>query len=301
MKSRPDFKLIIALLTVAIVWGTTYLGIRIAVETIPPWFVTAMRQGMASIILLAILLYKKDLKWIGWPSFRRQMLLSGLMIVIANGMTTVAEQHIPSGLTSLLNSLTHIIVFIASVVIGLQKLTLKGVIGVIVGFCGVAFIFRDGLSDLLDPSYKIGIIYLAIAISGWSAGTIYSKMYAHHTSNIILDLFYQFFFSAVVQLIFAFVFSKEIIPSKWSLHSLGAVFYLAIFGSIIGFFCYHYALKRVKATEVAILSYFNTIIAIFLGWLILDEVITVDLLIATVLIIAGVFITNYKGSQPKTA
>ena len=59
MKSRPDFKLIIALLTVAIVWGTTYLGIRIAVETIPPWFVTAMRQGMASIILLTILLYKK--------------------------------------------------------------------------------------------------------------------------------------------------------------------------------------------------------------------------------------------------
>ena len=297
MQSKPDFKLIIALLTVAIVWGTTYLGIRIAVETIPPWFVTAMRQGMASIILLVILLYKKDLKWIGWPSFRRQMLLSSLMIVIANGMTTVAEQHIPSGLTSLLNSLTPIIVFIASVVIGLQKLTLKGVIGVIVGFCGVAFIFRDGLSDLLDPSYKTGIIYLAIAISGWSAGTIYSKMYARHTSNIILDLFYQFFFSAVVQLIFAFLFSKEIAPSKWSLPSLGAVFYLAIFGSIIGFFSYHYALKRVKATEVAILSYFNTIIAIFLGWLILDEVITLDLLIATALIITGVFITNYKRSQ----
>ena len=243
MKSKPDLKLILALITVAIVWGTTYLGIRIAVETIPPWFVTAMRQGMAAIILLAILCYRNQLKWIGWPSFRRQIILSSLMIIIANGMTTVAEQHIPSGLTSLLNSLTPIVVFIASVVIGLQKLNLKGVVGVIVGFCGVAFIFREGISDLLDPSYKTGVMFLAIAISGWSAGTIYGKMYAHQTTNIILDLFYQFFFSAVVQLIFAFLFSNEIAPSKWSFHSLSAVFYLAIFGSIIGFFCCNILLK----------------------------------------------------------
>ncbi len=301
MKSRLDLKLILALITIAIVWGTTYLGIRIAVETIPPWFVTAMRQGMAAVILLGILLYHHQLKWIGWPSLRRQIILSSLMIIIANGMTTVAEQHIPSGLTSLLNSLTPIVVFIASVVIGLQKLNLKGVVGVIVGFCGVAFIFREGIGDLLDPSYKTGVLFLAIAISGWSAGTIYGKMYAHQTTNIILDLFYQFFFSAVVQLIFAFLFSNEIEPSKWSFNSLFAVFYLAIFGSIIGFFCYHYALKRVKATEVAILSYFNTIIAIFLGWLILDEVITFDLLIATVLIISGVIITNYKKPIRKPA
>ena len=301
MKSRLDLKLILALITIAIVWGTTYLGIRIAVETIPPWFVTAMRQGMAAVILLGILLYHHQLKWIGWPSLRRQIILSSLMIIIANGMTTVAEQHIPSGLTSLLNSLTPIVVFIVSVVIGLQKLNLKGVVGVIVGFCGVAFIFREGIGDLLDPSYKTGVLFLAIAISGWSAGTIYGKMYAHQTTNIILDLFYQFFFSAVVQLIFAFLFSNEIEPSKWSFNSLFAVFYLAIFGSIIGFFCYHYALKRVKATEVAILSYFNTIIAIFLGWLILDEVITFDLLIATVLIISGVIITNYKKPIRKPA
>ena len=73
-----------------------------------------------------------------------------------------------------------------------------------------------------------------------------------------------------------------------------AVVYLAIFGSVIAFFCYHYALKKVSATEVSILSYFNTIIALFLGWLILDEIITFDIVIATILIIAGVFITNYN-------
>lgn len=298
---KMDVKLVVSLLAVAIVWGTTYLGIRIAVETIPPWFVTTMRQSMAALILLVILLRKKEFKWIGWPSMRRQMLLSTLMIVVANGMTTVAEQTIPSGLTSLLNALSPIAVFLGSVAIGLQKPTLKGFIGVIIGFLGVAFIFRDGIGDLLDPNYKTGIMFLAIAILGWASGTIYAKKYTHESSNIILDLFYQFIFSAVVQLVLAFIFSPTIEPSSWSLQSLGAVVYLAVFGSVIGFFCYIYALKKVTATEVSILSYFNTVIAIFLGWLILDEVITIDLLIATVLIIVGVFITNYKKKQVSEA
>jgi drug/metabolite transporter (DMT)-like permease len=73
-----------------------------------------------------------------------------------------------------------------------------------------------------------------------------------------------------------------------------AVGYLAIFGSVVGYFCYHYALKKVTATEVSVLSYFNTVIALFLGWLILDEIVTFDIIIATVLIILGVFITNYR-------
>ncbi len=301
MNTKPDFKLIGALLAVAIVWGTTYLGIRVAVHTIPPWFVTAMRQTIASLILLVFLLKQNQLKWIGWPALRRQILLSSLMIIIANGLTTVAEQSIPSGLTSLLNALNPIVVFIGCVIIGLQKLTLKGVVGVVIGFLGVAFIFRDGLSDLLDPNYKTGIIFLAIAIMGWAIGTIYTKKYTQQTSNIFLDLFYQFVFSAVVQLIFAFIFSEKIEPSTWSLESLLAVVYLGVFGSIIGYFCYNYSLKKVSATKVSILSYFNTIIAIFLGWLILDEVITYDLLIATALIILGVFITNYKGKQKELA
>lgn len=301
MKSKTDFKLILSLLAVAIVWGTTYLGIRIAVHTIPPWFVTAMRQGIASVILLVVLLRKSELKWIGWPALRRQMLLSTLMIVIANGMTTVAEESIPSGLASLLNALSPIVVFIGSVVIGLQKLTLKGLIGVVVGFIGVAFIFRDGFGDLLDPNYQTGIMFLAMAILGWAVGTIYTKKYTQQSSNIFLDLFYQFVFSTIVQLIFAFVFSNTIQPSNWSTESLLAVVYLGVFGSIVGYFCYNYALKKVTATEVSILSYFNTVIAIFLGWLVLDEVITFDLLVATVLIITGVFITNYKKKQKVVA
>ena len=297
MTAKLDVKLLFALLGVAILWGTTYLGIRIAVHTIPPWVVTAIRQSIASLILLVILVYRSELKWLGWAHLRRQLILSLLMIVIANGLTTVAEQTIPSGLTSLLVSLVPLVVFLGSVIFKLQRPSLKGFIGVVLGFLGVAFIFRQGLGDLLDPNYKIGIMYLSFAILGWAAGTLYIKKHAHQTENIFLDLFYQFLFSAIVQSFLALLFSGNSDPGTWSLQSLLATAYLGIFGSVLGFFCFHYALKRVTAVKASILSYFNTIIAIFLGWLILNEVITSDFIIATVLIISGVFITNYKKKE----
>lgn len=299
MNQKKDVKLIVALFAIAIVWGTTYLGIRIAVHTIPAWFVAGLRQVVASAILLSILLYKKEFKWIGWKSLGRQVLVASLMIIIANGMTTVAEESIPSGLTSLLTALSPIVVFLGSLIFGLQKPSLRGFIGVIIGFSGVAFIFRDGIGDLLDPNYKTGITYLAMAILGWAAGTIYTKKYTHKSSNIFLDLFYQFAYAAVAQLIIAAIVSPATNFSAWTLESMGAIVYLGVFGSVVGFFCYNYALKKVSATEVSILSYFNTIIAIFLGWLVLNETVTFDLLIATALIIIGVFITNYKKKEAK--
>lgn len=279
---------------VAIIWGTTYLGIRVAVETIPPWYVTAIRQSIASILVLIILIKQKEFKWIGWNGLKHQIILSILMIVIANGMTTVAEKTIPSGLTSLITALSPLSVFIVCVILGMQKASLKGFIGVFIGFLGVVFIFRNGINDLLDPNYRNGVIFLGIAVTGWTIGTVYSKKISSKPSYIFLNLFYQFAFSAVIQFILALIFSGKADVNSWSSNSLFATIYLAVFGSVIAFFCYHYALKKVSASEVSILTYFNTVIALFLGWLILNEAVTMDLIIATFLIITGVFITNFK-------
>lgn len=294
MKSKIDLKLVLALTGVALIWGTTYLGIRVAVSSIPAWYVTAIRQTIASLIILIILIKQKELKWIGWSNLKRQILLSILMVVIANGMTTVAEKTIPSGLTSLINATSPLLVFLGCVFLGIQKASLKGFIGVFIGFLGIVFIFRDGISDLLEPGYRNGILSLVIAVSGWTIGTIYSKKHSGKPQYIFLNLFYQFVFSAVVQLGLALIFSGKPDISAWKTESIFAAVYLAIFGSVLGYFCYHYALKKVSASEVSILTYFNTIIAIFLGWLILNEHVDLDLIVATVLIIAGVFITNYK-------
>lgn len=294
MKSKIDLKLILALSGVGLIWGTTYLGIRVAVESIPAWYVTAIRQTIASLIILVILIKQKELKWIGWPSFKRQILLSILMVVIANGMTTVAEKTIPSGLTSLINATSPLLVFLGCVFIGIQKPSLKGFAGVFIGFLGIVFIFRDGINELLEPGYRNGILSLVVAVSGWTIGTIYSKKHSAKPQYIFLNLFYQFVFSAIVQFGLALIFSGKADVSSWKTESIFAAVYLAIFGSVLGYFCYHYALKKVSASEVSILTYFNTVIAIFLGWLILNEKVDLDLIAATALIIAGVFITNYK-------
>lgn len=297
MNQKPDFKLLFSLIIVGIVWGTTYLGIRVAVETIPPWFITSIRQGIAALIVLGILLYRKQLSWIGWDNLKFQLIPSLLMIVLANGFTTIAEQTVPSGLTSIMSALSPVIIFIGSVLFGIQKPSWKGLIGVLLGFLGVVFIFRNGLGDILDPNYKTGMVFLSIAILSWSAGTVYSKKHTHKSNNIALNLFYQFTISSLIQFVLAFIFSSDTDVSSWSSRSILALLYLAVFGSVLAFFSYHYALKRVSAIQVSILNYVNTIIAVFLGWLLLDEVITTDFIIATALIILGVFIINYKRKE----
>lgn len=297
MKQNIDYKLIFALTAVGIIWGTTFLGIRVAVETIPPWFVTSIRQGLAGIIMMIILLSRKELKWIGWENLRHQLVASVSMLVIANGFTTVAEQTLPSGLASVISALAPILIFLGSILFGLQKMSIKGFIGVVIGFCGVVLIFKDGLGSFLDADYRTGMIFMGFAILAWAGGTIYAKIHGNKSKNIVLNLFYQFSMASCIQLVLASIFSPNPDISSWSLTSIGAALYLSIFGSVIAFFSYNYALKHVTPIQVSILAYINTIIAVFLGWLLLNEKITVEFIIATILIILGVFIINYKKKE----
>ena len=289
-----DPKLIVAIITVALVWGTTFLGIRVAVETIPPWFVAGIRQFIAGIILLVILLFSRKLKWIGWKNFGNQMVLAFLMLIVANGMTTVAEKYLTSSLASLISSTSPLAVFILSIAFSMQKFSIRGLVGVLLGFSGILLIFKDGLQDLLSPEYRMGVIYMFIAISGWAFGTIFTKKINHIPQNISLNLFYQFSFAGIIQIIFGFISAGSPDVESWSAVSILATVYLAIFGSVVAFFAFHFALKTISPTQISILSYVNTIIAISLGWLILNEPISITFITATVLIICGVFITNYK-------
>ncbi|WP_297986331.1 EamA family transporter [uncultured Chryseobacterium sp.] len=289
-----DAKLIFAILTVAIVWGTTFLGIRIAVESIPAWFVAGIRQLIAAALLLIILAFSGQLKWIGWKNFRIQIIFSILMLIVANGMTTVAEEHLSSSLASLISATSPLLVFIGSIFVGLQKFSFRSLIGILLGFSGIVLIFKDGLQDLLNPDYRMGVIFIFIAISGWAAGSVYTKKLNLQHQNITLNLFYQFSFAAVIQIIFGFLFSEHTSVENWTLRSILAMVYLAVFGSIAAYFAFHFALKKISPTQLSYLSYVNTIIAITLGWLVLDEKISAAFIFATILIITGVFITNYK-------
>lgn len=292
-------KTIIAIFVVAIVWGTTFLGIKIGVETVPPWFVAGLRQLLAAIVLLPFLIFTKNLKWIGWRNLRIQLTLALLMLVGANGLTTVAEENLTSSLTSLISALSPIFIFVASMAIGMEKFTYRTMVGLMMGFFGVLFIFWDGINDLTNPSYRLGLLILIIALMCWGLGTIYTKKINLQNNNLFLNLFYQFAFAGVIQLVFAFSFSDRIDIASWSAKSIAAIVYLAIFGSVLAFFSYHYLLKALLPTQVSILSYVNTMISIFLSWLVLGETISAKFIIATACIIIGVFIINYKPGMLK--
>lgn len=289
-----DYKLTLAIVTVAIVWGTTFLSIRVAVETIPAWFVAGIRQFLAALMMLMILLYRRQFYWIGWKNLSYQLVFSSLMLITANGLTTVAEETITSSLASLITATSPIIVFLGSVLLGLQKFTFRALIGILMCFSGITFIFWNEIGDLADPEYRFGIFLLFCGILGWASGTIFTKKMKIQSKNIPLNLFYQFAFAGMVQLVFAFLFTENYNFGHWSLKSISAMLYLALFGSVAAFFAYHYALTKVSPVQVSILAYVNTIISIFLSWLILDEAISAKFIIAAILIIAGVFIINYN-------
>jgi len=292
-------KTIICIFIVAIVWGTTFLGIKIGVETVPPWFVAGLRQFLAAFILLPILLFKKELTWIGWKNLSIQLTLSTLMLIGANGLTTVAEKDMTSSLTSLISALSPIFIFVGSMIIGMEKFTFRTMTGLLMGLFGIVFIFWDGIDDLANPAYRNGLLILMVAILCWGSGTIYTKRLHSKSNNLFLNLFYQFAFAGIVQLIFAFVFYSEINFTNWSAKSITAIVYLAVFGSVTAFFAYNYLLRTLLPTQVSILSYVNTIISIFLSWLILGETISAKFLLAAAFIIGGVFVINYKPGMLK--
>ena len=121
-----------------------------------------------------------------------------------------------------------------------------------------------------------------------------AKKIKPESNNILLNLFYQFSFAGLVQMGIAFAKVPNPNFENWSLNGILGIAYLGIFGSVITFFSYHYILTKLLPTQASMLSYVNTIIAIFLGWLILDETISAQFILSTMLIISGVFIMNYK-------
>ena len=294
MNQNTDYKLIFSLIAVGLIWGTTFLSIGIAIETIPPWYSTSIRNFIAAFIVFIILIFRKEFRWIGMKSYLQQAVLAILMLVFSNGFTTIAEQTLPTGLTSIICAINPLMVFLLSIFFKIQKPTLQGFLGVLVGFCGVLFIFKDGLGDILNADYKTGVAFLIFAIFSWALGTIYVKKFGNNSNTIALNIFYQFMTAAVIQIVLANCLYPESNYQNWSQKSIFAVVYLAIFGSVLALFSYQYALKKVAPIQVSILSYVNTIIAVFLGWYTNDEIIKKEFVIATLLIIFGVYIINFK-------
>ena len=294
MLQKPNLKLIISLFSIAFFWGTTYLGMRIGVETIPPILVTSLRNILAGSILLSYLLFSGKFEWMTWPRLRRNLIIAFMMIVLANGLTTFAEKYISSGLAALISTLSPLCVLLINLGLGHEKFSLKIILGVSLAICGIFLIYQNNLADLFNPEYRLGIMSILFAVLMWSSGTVFTKYNSAHPGNMFMNLCVQMLFAGIFLLLLQFIIQPDIKLDTWSLRSSFAVIYLAIFGSVIGYVAYNYALSQLPSTKVSIITYANVVVALLLGWLILDEKLTLKIIMAAVLIISGVVVANYR-------
>ena len=294
MLQKPNLKLIISLFSIAFFWGTTYLGMRIGVETIPPILVTSLRNILAGSILLSYLLLNGKFEWMTWPRLRRNLIIAFMMIVLANGLTTFAEKYISSGLAALISTLSPLCVLLINLGLGHEKFSLKIILGVSLAICGIFLIYQNNLADLFNPEYRLGIMSILFAVLMWSSGTVFTKYNSAHPGNMFMNLCVQMLFAGIFMLLLQFIIQPDIKLDTWSLRSSFAVIYLAIFGSVIGYVAYNYALSQLPSTKVSIITYANVVVALLLGWLILDEKLTLKIIMAAVLIISGVVVANYR-------
>jgi drug/metabolite transporter (DMT)-like permease len=294
MKPITSLKLSISLFCVSFFWGTTYLAVRIAIQTIPAIYIVGIRHFIAGLLLLSYLLITKSLVWPSWSRVRHNIITASFLLVLGNGLTAFGEHTVPSGLTALLTTLSPLLVMLISLVSGKEKISSKIIWGVVLGFVGMLLIFYNSLTDLANPEYRIGIFSILIAILCWSLGTVYSKSGSAKSTNILVDLCTQMLFAGTGLLLLGLITGVPFEVSAWKTNHILAVFYLTFFGSIAGYISYLYALSKMPSTSVAVFTYFNVVVALSLGWLILDEKVTLRLIFATVFILLGVLMANYK-------
>lgn len=287
-------KLYLAFFCVAFFWGTTFLGIKIGVETIPPFILAGIRNFISGFIIITYLFYQKKLEKISIHQFARAFLLSMLMIVLANGLTTYAEKYISSGLASLISTLNPLFVLLINLFLGYEKLSFKTILGIFFGMLGMFLLYQSRIEELLVPEYRFGILAIFIAIISWSIGTIITKKGSTKTLSMLMNVSLQMIIAGVVLTSIQFTLTPNITYETWSTRSILAMIYLALFGSVVGYVAFSYLLSQISSTKVTILSYANVVVALFLGWLLLDEIITLRIILATLFIISGVFIVNYK-------
>lgn len=294
MRKDKNVRAYLAWIAICIIWGTTYLAIRVGVKDLPPVLFAGLRWLIAGPILFLLL------RWKGYPLPKKNDLIYlaivGLTLIgIGNGLVVFGEQYVPSGLAALLiTTVPFWIVGIESSLPHGKKLNIKLAGGLVLGLAGVALIFGVDLKSLFSSDYLIGVIGLMLAVIGWSAGSIYSK-HKKSTVHPLMGASVEMIIAGIVLTIIASVLG-EFSQLKFTSDGLAAFVYLIIFGSLIGYSSYIYAIAHLPVSFVSTYAYINPIIALFLGWLVLGEDISFNIIIAALIILAGVMLVK-KGSE----
>jgi drug/metabolite transporter (DMT)-like permease len=291
----------LAWIVVCLVWGTTYLGIHVALETIPVALLAGLRWLGAGLLLGAAL------PFIGqrlpplrmWPSIA---VIGFLMAVVGNGGVVWAQQYVASGLAAVVVAMVPFwSVIVEALLPSGERVTWRTMLGLVLGFVGIVVLVWPELtlggSD--GAMFLWGVLALQIACAGWALGTSYLKRNPTNGSPMG-SLAVQMFLSGVM-LIAVGTATGEWAALHFSTRSALAMLYLVVFGSLVGYTAYLYALKNLPVSTVSLYAYVNPVIAVLLGSLVLNEPFTLRIAVASLLVFGGIAVVKAAPATPPAA
>ncbi|MBA3647449.1 MAG: EamA family transporter [Chitinophagales bacterium] len=292
MNSSSNNKALLALGIVSFFWGTTYLASRIGAQEMPGLFLAALRQFISGTILLVYFLGIKRYSIPDRTTLKKIFTQGFFMLVLGNGLSTWSVQYISSGLAAIIAALIPLLVVLFSIVmLKNASFTRNIIIGLLIGLAGITAIFYEYLSDLLNPDYAFGLILNLVAISCWAFGTVYTSK-----NKLQIDVLYgvgwQMFLSGCIMLPASFLLGQTSDFTGVHLDGFLSLAYLIIIGSLLCYSAYVYSIKHLPPARATIYAYINPIIAVFLGWLVLDERLNLNVGFGTAITIVGVYLVN---------
>lgn len=284
-----------ALAAVCFFWGTTYLAIRMALESLPPLMLVGLRYTISGSLLLLIAFFAKA----HLPSGRElaYTALFGVIIIgIGNGCLAFAEEWIPSGLAALFITTSPFwMVGMEALIPGGERLHAPTLVGMLVGLAGTALLVAPNAiqQGIGGPSLK-GFLLLQFGCCGWGFGSILQRRHETKAHPVVSGAVQQLA-TGLVFLGPAFLTKTQ--PIHWTPRSTAALAYLVTFGAIIGYSAYLYALDKLPVSVVSIYFYVNPVVAVFLGWLFYNERIGWREIVSMLVIFAGVALVKRYGRQ----
>ncbi len=270
---------------VCLVWGTTYLGIRISLETIPPLLMSAFRWIAAGSLLIAALKIRGERMppRRTWPSLA---LLGLLLLGFGNGAVVWAERTVPSGLTAVLVAMSPFwMVGIDAIMSDGEALTVRRVVGLLVGFAGIVMLVWPDIRLEGGRAFLGGVIATQIACLGWAIGSTYARRRGHE-ENVLATAAVEMLFGGLLLLVAALA-RGEWRTLAFNVRTSVALAYLVFVGAIAGFSAFAYALKHLPLATVSLYAYINPIIAVILGILILKEPFGARMVLAAAIVLVG--------------
>jgi drug/metabolite transporter (DMT)-like permease len=279
-------KALIAYLVVCVVWGSTYLAIKIGVMELPPFLFAGLRFAVAGVVLLGIALALGD-KLPRRGDWRTLVIVGLLLLAGGNAFVVWSEQYIGSGIASIFVVTVAIWTALFDAIIpgGHSELNWRIIAGLALGLLGTLLLVGASPAEIMAAD-KRGPIALTIASASWSLGTVYAKRHPTTASPYMGAAFQMIVGGGAVALVGTLLGEW----SSWHLSTrgLGAIAYLVVFGSVIGYSAYSYALRNASATIVGTYAYVNPVIAVLLGWLLLHEPVDARTFIAMGMTLAAV-------------